>query len=173
MPRPRCPCRTPAVAGKAALRLKDAAVDARDGAAWSWAKGAATTKSELGDPTADDGFDLCVYDAGTLVLGATAPAGGVCPTKPCWKARKHGFDYANRKALPNGLKAITLREGASGKARITVGGKGVALRMPALTTLTGPLDVQLQRRTGGTCFGARYGAPFKKRDAKRLVDKAD
>ncbi len=177
-PTPACaatplPCRTPVVAGKAALTLKDAAVDARDGLTWTWAKGSATSNADFGNPTASDGYDLCIYDAGTLVLGAAAPAGGLCPTKPCWKARKHGFDYANRSAAPNGLKAIALREGAGGKARITLSGKGTALALPNLATLSGPLDVQLQRPSGGPCFGARYGAPFKKQDAKKLADKAD
>jgi len=167
------PCRTPTVGGKAALTLKDAAVDARDGLSWTWPKGSATTNADFGHPTVGDDYDLCLYDAGTLVLGAVAPAGGLCAKKPCWKARKHGFDYANRSAAPNGLRSITLREGAAGKARIVLSGKGAALPLPDLTTLTGPLDVQLQRPNGGPCFGARYGAPFKKQDAKKLADKAD
>ena len=100
-------------------------------------------------------------------------SGGTCGSKPCWKARKHGFDYADRAGTPNGLKAITLREGLAGKARMTVSGAGAALQLPGLMSLTGPLDVQLQRQTGGACFGAHYSAPFRKHTDKKLADKAD
>jgi hypothetical protein len=167
------PCRTPAVGGKAGITLRDAPSAKRDALKWTWAKGAATARNDFGDPVAGDGYDLCVYDAGQLVLGAAAPAGGLCPSKPCWKGRKHGFDYADRALTPNGLQSISLREGLVGKARITVAGKGGALPLPALGGLTGPLDVQLQRPAGGVCFGARYSAPFKKHDAGKLLDKSD
>jgi hypothetical protein len=176
-PTPRCaptplPCRTPAAAGKAVVELRDAAVDARDALRWTWAKGGATTKADFGDPLAADDYALCLYDAGALVLAAAAPAGGRCPTRPCWKVRTHGFDYGNRRRTPDGLASLRLRAGAAGKARIAVTGKGALLSPPSLTTLSGPLDVQLQR-PGGPCFGARYGAPFKRRSPKRLFDRAD
>jgi hypothetical protein len=63
--------------------------------------------------------------------------------------------------------------GHHGQGRVGLKGKGTQLPLPNLTTFTGPLDVQLQRPSGGVCFGARYGAPFKKQSAKTLVDKAD
>ncbi len=176
-PTPRCaatprPCRTPAVGAKAAVAIHDAAIDTRDAFAWTWAKGAATSVADFGDPLATDAWDLCVYDAGALVMSATAPAGGRCPTKPCWKRRTHGFDYADKTRTPNGLKTLAFRAGATGKARITVHGSGDALPLPALGPITGPVDVQLQ---GGAapCFGSRFSPPFKKHDPTKLIDKAD
>jgi FG-GAP-like repeat/Bacterial Ig-like domain len=177
-PTPLCattplPCRTPFVPRRSTLAITDATLSKRDALRWTWPKGAATTKADFGDPTTADGYDLCIYDGGTLVLGAAAPAGGVCPAKRCWKNRRTGFDYADRVRTPNGLAAIALRAGANGKARVAVSGKGAALPLPNLTTLAGPLDVQLQRRNGGACFGARYSAPFAKQTRAKLADKAD
>jgi hypothetical protein len=31
---------------------------------WQWKKGDATLPSELGDPTANDDYTLCMYDGG-------------------------------------------------------------------------------------------------------------
>ncbi len=167
------PCRTPAVAAKSALTMTNVAVAARDGFAWTWAKGAATAKPDFGDPLATTGYDLCVYDAGTLVMGAAAPPAGLCPKTPCWRSRKHGFTYADRTRTPNGLKGITLRAGGAGKSRIAVSGKGSALPLPNLANVTGPVDVQLQRSDGGPCFGTRFSPPFKKHLTTKLIDKSD
>ncbi|MCC6765406.1 MAG: VCBS repeat-containing protein [Deltaproteobacteria bacterium] len=165
------PCRTPAVAGKAALAISDAATAQRDAFAWSWTKGSATTVADFGDPATTDAFDLCVYDAGALVMSATAPPAGLCPKRPCWKPRKNGLDYADRARTPNGLQSITLRAGGTGKARIAVRAKGEHLTLPAPSGLAGPLEVQLQRPTG-PCFGARYPTPFKKQSPKKLTAKS-
>jgi hypothetical protein len=102
------------------------------------------------------------------VLAAAAPAGGLCPTRPCWKVRTHGFDYGNRTRTPDGLASLG-RRGGEGPNQVT--GNGPLLSPPNLATLTGPLDVQLQH-SGGPCFGARYAPPFKKQRAKRLFDRA-
>lgn len=166
------PCRTTAVAGKAAVTMRDAPGGARDAFAWTWGKGAPTSTADFGDPLTTDAWDVCVYDAGVLVLSATAPPGGLCPKRPCWKVRKQGFDYADRERTPSGIGNVTLRAGGAGKARLAVRAKGDHLILPSLSALTGPLDVQLQRPSGG-CFGARYNAPFRKQSPKSFADKSD
>ncbi len=178
-PTPACaptpePCRTPAVGEKALLKLQDRSPDDKDRLLWKWIKGATTPKSDFGDPLTADAYDLCIYDAGALVAGATAPVGGQCRTKPCWTDKRTGFDYKDNDFTPNGIQKMTLREGlAPGKAKIIVKGRGANLPMPALGSLTGPVDVQLRRSTGGLCFGATYSAPFQKNDGVTFKDKAD
>src|SRR5205085_699240 len=59
---------------------------------WRWSNGEATTEADFGDPLTDapvgTSYTLCAYDAGGLLVQATAPAGGSCgvlhPTA-CWK----------------------------------------------------------------------------------------
>jgi len=138
---------TPAVAGKALLKIKDGTPDDKDLLIWKWLKGAATTQMEFGNPLAADDYTLCMYDNGALVTSATAPSGGTCPT--CWTNDGNGFSYKNALRTPEGIQKLKLLAGGAGDARILFKGKGVNLRMPDLNTLTGPIDVQLIKTSGG------------------------
>jgi uncharacterized delta-60 repeat protein len=176
---PAAGCRPPVASGKAALFMKRAAGDPKAQLAWSWVKGAATTKADFGNPVASDTYELCVYD-GTpaLIATATAPAGGVCgpvrKPKPCWKATKTGFVYADKELTPDGLQSLKLKAGVAGKASIVLKGKGAALGLPAIP-LVQPVTVQL-RNSSGVCWEATYSAPAKKNTAgppAQFKDKAD
>ncbi len=177
-PTPACaptpePCRTPAVSGKSQIQLRNTAPDEKDSLQWKWSAGAATDKSEYGNPVSVDGYDLCVYDAGALVASQAAPQGGFCANKPCWSSKTKSFEYKDKDKTPSGIEKISLKSGVTGKASIQVKGKGGALGLPPLGPLTGPLTVQLRRRDGGICFGTTFGAPFLKDDGVTLKDKAD
>jgi hypothetical protein len=168
------PCRTPAVGEKASVKLQDRSPSSGDRLLWKWIKGATTPKSDFGNPVMTDGYDLCLYDNGSLIGSMAAPAGGVCDGKPCWAEKTKGFDYKDKELTPHGLQKIVMREGLlPGKAKIVLKGSGDNLDMPDLDAITGPIEVQLQRRTGGMCFGASYSAPFQKQDSAQLKDKAD
>ena len=56
-------CLTPAVAGRASVRLVDRppANDRSDAISWRWIKGT-TLKGQFGDPTASTAYTLCVRD---------------------------------------------------------------------------------------------------------------
>jgi hypothetical protein len=136
---------------------------------WKWGKGAATLKSEFGTPLTSSAFALCLYDANGVVLAASAPAGGLCGTKPCWRESGSGFGY--KRAGANGLLQISLKAGASGKAKIGVKARGDAFTMPALGAMTPPLEVQL--RNAGACWSATYSAPFGSATAALLKDASD
>jgi hypothetical protein len=177
-PTPACaptpePCRTPIAPGKSQLQLQDRFPDDKDRLGWKWSAGAATAKADYGDPTLSDGYDLCVYDAGALVAGFMAPAGGLCSNKPCWSSKTKSFAYKDKQLTPAGIEKIALKEGVAGKASIQVKGRGANLGMPPLAPFTGPIDVQLRRRDGGICFGTTFSAPFGKDDGVTLKDKAD
>lgn len=168
---PEVGCRVPTVSGKASIALTDKPDDTKDKLAWSWVKGSATAKAEFGDPLTATAYDLCIYNATpTLVLAASIPPGGVCGTKPCWKATRHGFVYANKFLTPDGVQQLTLAEGLDGRAKIAAKGKGVNLDMPPLP-LSPPVRVQL-KSTAGMCWEVTYSAPTKN-DAGQFKARAD
>jgi YVTN family beta-propeller protein len=161
---PRSGCKHPTAPLKASLYLKDQSPDDMDQAKWKWSSGAATTFAELGNPLATDDYALCVYDATSqLLLEMTAPAGGTCGTKPCWKqlgppTLPKGFKYKDVDGLPNDLDALALKAGVDGKAKMSLKGKGANIPMPALGSFALPLTTQLQSGNG-QCYEATMSTP--------------
>jgi len=157
---PRAGCLVPSAPFKAKLTLKNRPEDARDGLTWKWLVGEETSTEDFGDPLSIDDYTLCVYDESdteaAILLSATAPAGGACRKKPCWKLATSSPRYRDRDRTPDGLDLIVPRAGAVGKAKIIVKGKGENLRLPALP-LSLPIRVQLHAGTG-TCWEATYSA---------------
>jgi hypothetical protein len=164
-------CRTPIQAGKSKLLLKDKSPDDGDILIWKWTKGEATSKAEFGDPTASDGYALCVYEDDTLVREFEIPAGQTCSGgRPCWKDVPPGFTYRDKERTPDGVLSVKLLEGlADGDTKLKLKGKGSQLAMPDLSQLTGVLDVQLQQTDGPLCWGATYTPPFKKYDGSTFL----
>jgi hypothetical protein len=63
----------------------------------------------LGDPLGTDAYALCVYDASeNLLLQMTAPAGGTCGTKPCWKQLGPPILPTTLRTSPQGSDALPL-----------------------------------------------------------------
>ena len=88
------------------------------------------------------------------------PPGGVCGSRPCWKASgSTGFSYKNKAATPNGLTSLKLKAGVSGKASVQAKGKGTNLPTPVLG-LTLPVTAQLLITSGSTteCWQTTYTA---------------
>jgi hypothetical protein len=167
-------CRTPVVAGKALISLQDKSPDTKDQWQWTWAKGAATTKAEFGDPVNADDYVVCLYDGSGLRATLTAPAGGLCANKPCWSSKPKGFQYKDKDATPTGVTQLKLGAGTDGKAKIQVKGKGGLLPDLDLSTLASPVTVELKRAAGGVCWGAVYTfPPAIKNTAAQFKDKAD
>jgi cysteine-rich repeat protein len=170
---PRVDCRQPFIAGKASLMLKPGATPDRNLLKWGWLKGARTTLLEFGDPRTTTDYRLCVYDASGLRFTATAPAGGMCGTKPCWSALgTSGFKYKDKQLLPDGIQQLTLKQGADGKAKIQLTARGTPLALPGLATVTQPVRVQL-RNLDGLCWEAVYSAPASVHTSTVFKDKAD
>ncbi len=171
---PQPGCKAPIESGRAKVDLRD---DETDKGSWTWTKGTATAKAEFGDPTSATDYALCIYDttAGTpsLALAARIPAGGTCGTRPCWKATKAGFQYANKAGTGDGLTKLTLKQGLlPGQAKISAKGKGVNFPLPALPLAQDPtVTVQLKSRTGA-CWTADFSTAIEN-DAGRLKAKSD
>ena len=64
-----------------------------------------------------------------------------------------GYKYIDRDRTPDGILKTLLKSGVTGKARITVKGKGENLPFPAgFLPMATPVKVQLQNDTPGTCW---------------------
>ncbi|MEO6028203.1 MAG: hypothetical protein ABIR79_15170 [Candidatus Binatia bacterium] len=164
-------CKLPTKTGKGQLAIKDKPGTAADRTQWIWAAGAATTKTEFGNPGGTStGYSLCVYDGdGEVVSNARASGGGICDGKPCWKETPRGFKYRKRDISGSGLVntlQITLKEGAAGKAlggrnRKGWSGPGATAHptgpCPAREWRRDVLGIELQRPRQQECRGPLQG----------------
>jgi hypothetical protein len=91
-----------------------------------------------------------------VAVTATAPAGGDCDGKPCWKETGAGFKYADGVTSPDGLFTLKLSSNAAGKGKITLKAKGPLLTLPALPLAKDPrVTVQLVG-SEGQCWSADF-----------------
>jgi cysteine-rich repeat protein len=167
-PVPAVGCRQPTEPGKASVQLMDRG-PGRKKLQWRWTKGAVTPKSAFGQPTASVAYRLCIYDNSGEVFTAGIPAGGG------WKERPWGFSFQSRVGAPDGILAVTLREGlVPGKASVAVRGGGAFLSLSGLATLASPVTVQLTNTLATPeCWEAVYSTPFQRQDSTQLKDRSD
>ena len=172
---PATGCRKPTKAGAAVFQLKANAKPSKQSLSWNWGKGEATALADFGDPVnGSTAYQLCVYDStSTLVMSELVTAAGTCGKKPCWTTSKTGFKYTNKSPAPGGVQQILLTQGASGKAKIKVTGKGTKLGFPTLPLKQDSAVVVQLKNSAGTCWDASYSAPATKSDATQFKDKSD
>jgi trypsin/pre-peptidase len=155
---PRNDCTQPFVAQRGLLRLQE-----RPGKPqrlnWNWTHGSLTTKAQFGAPTLSTSYDLCIYDqtAGVdqVIYRTHLAAGAACNGNPCWTQNRRGYRYRDSRTTNGGITAVSLKEGADGKARITLVGKGDALSLPGLP-VSQPSTVTVQLSNGSSCWEARF-----------------
>ena len=134
-----CPDLPPAgcrQAGRSRLVLR--AGRRTDRVKYAWRHGAATSRTDLGDPIggAND-FALCIYDVpdgvATFDLDLHAPSEASCPSGPrrCWSEAGRGLVYTDKTGSPGGLRSLLLRPGDSGEAGLRARAAG-ELFLPAL-----------------------------------------
>ncbi len=157
-PRPTCLLGIKDLTNK--LEIVDKTADKNDRVAWTWAKGEATTREDLGDPLSGGNYAFCIFDeshpAPSLLFSAVSRP-GQCGKKACWKPlNAKTLRYKDGERFPNGIETVVLKTGEAGKAKVTVSGKGENLTLPALP-LPLPLRAQLQSETGA-CWETRYTA---------------
>ena len=170
---PRTDCLGEAVPNRSRLVMREKRGDSRrDVIKWRLKKGQAITPADLGDPTTDTDYELCLYVevAGVcwLVLHPDALAG------PGWQARRNGYVFKAKKGQhEDGLRKVRLRTGADGKARLQVKGKGALLDLRALPV---PADASIlvQLYNGADqCWSTEFGDAPLADDAKRFKDRSD
>ncbi len=167
---PATGCKT-AASGASQLQLREAVPASHDRLSWKWTRGHATTSGELGDPGTDTSYDLCVYAAGALVSRTTAPAGGTCGGRPCWRQTATGWTFTQPAPGARVLQKLVLRAGPDGRAKIVAKGRGANLALPSLPVVGMPLRAQLVNGAG-TCWEASYSAVLHN-DSTRLKAKSD
>lgn len=150
------------VGPKSQLQIKNnSSDDTKDKFTWKWQKGD-TSLDQLGDPTADTQYYVCLYAPG-LVFDAIIPNG------PPWAAAgSKGFKYKDNAGTAGGITKMKVKSGAVDKAKILVKGKGMALDDPL--PLTQPVLVQLQANNG-QCWEHQFSAPEKTNSADQFKDK--
>ncbi len=146
-------CKGTTTSGKAKLILKNRDNDKSDLALLRLSRGEATAMGELGDPQGSTAYELCVYDAGGLVLSARAPAGAK------WGASGGGFKYKDATRSPDGVQTAKLKSGDAGKTVLKLKAKGANLAMPGLG-LALPVVAQLRNDAAG-CWGESFSSPSK------------
>ncbi len=165
-------CKT---AGLTQLTIRNAADDSRDKLKFTWTRGEETSASDVGDPTVDTQYAVCVWDrvGGTaqLVMEMSAPPAGNCGGHPCWRAiGSGGFRYHDAGLLPNGIQQLNVFTGALGKAKVSVTARGVAMPDPPMPFQHDPTITVQVVNSIGSCWGADYvSAPRTNTDAKLVA----
>jgi cysteine-rich repeat protein len=148
-----------AVSGKSQLAFSgDPATPEKAKLKWKWASAAAFDTATLGDPSTVDALLLCVFDASGFRFDATAPAGGICGKKPCWKVDPGKIVYKNKQRTPDGVVKLQAKSGEAGKGKAQLQGKGANLALPT-TILDGPVEAFLLSGAGPACLQATYSTP--------------
>lgn len=170
-PEPSCRQAAP---GKAMLQIRDHLVASRDRFLWKWGKGEATELSEFADPpNGAAAYHVCVYDASASpqpLLDLGVAPGGLCGTKACWKATgTKGFAFRDRTAAQDGVTALKLGAGPTGKAKLLAQARGPGLAAPAMP-LVPPVVVQLLVEEGGEaeCWQTTFEAPLRTNTIDKL-----
>ena len=160
---PLAGCDTPA---KSILKLKDKDANGpgdKDQILWKFVKGPAALQSDFGDPLNTASIQLCLYDGtGALALESTVtPPGGICDTKPCWKAiSTKGYKYKDKAAAKDGAFKVVLKGNATdAKTKILFKGKNGNLGFTGgnpLLDASGTISVRLSNTDNANCWGADF-----------------
>ena len=96
-------------------------------------------------------------------MGATVAPGGMCGTKPCWKAVSgKGWTYKNKAGNGEGITKAQLKGGDAGKPQAQVQAKGASLPMPAPISVAEFFDqdpaviVQLHSSSPANCWSSTF-----------------
>jgi hypothetical protein len=115
-------------------------------------------------------YDVCLYDASDALVAALAVdrAGALCGRKPCWKARRAGFTYADPSASASGVAKLVARAGAAGKGKLTAQARNrmakgqTALQTGLAAALADDAAATAQvKASDGACFELRNAGVSK------------
>ncbi len=184
-------CRPPAAVDprrRPHLRVGNLSGDTSDSISWAGLSsipvGRNNAAGDFAEPESRQDYALCLYDESgptpNLIFRAVAPAGGDCPTRPCWRKLRYqgassgefrGFRFVDRERAPDGIRSLHLKTildrlniegiGFLRESQISLKASGPALSnrplgIPALP-LPLPLRAQFQAE-GGQCWEGRYSS---------------
>jgi hypothetical protein len=148
-------------------------LDLHERATWTW-KGSGVALPDFGDPTSVSSYRLCIYDADAgdygVAVTTSAPPGGTCGTRPCWKAKTgRGFLYSNRNSSAEGLTKLKLStNGTTGSIKVTA--RGAGLPTPSLPLDQDPDVVAQLVSSDAGCWQTTLSSPARTNDAGRFRD---
>ncbi len=156
---PRSGCKQPSQAAASSLVVRDP-LTGKPTLSWRWNKGSSTSLAELGNPRANDGVTVCLYDSSAgsslLVWEQAVSPGGLCTSKkPCWVKTKRGYRFRSPDGKQGGVVSVRLNSGDPGKANVSLRASGFNFAVPALPFDQDP-QVVLQLTSGQTCWEARF-----------------
>jgi hypothetical protein len=148
-------------ATKAVFKVKNKSLDTRDGVRFVWSGGPALV-GDMGDPTQDTRYELCVYDnTGVQIAMGVDPGTGWetvgSPSSP------KGFKYKDPAAQNDGVKLIKTKASNLDKAKAKVAGKGDALPDTAVLPFQFPVTAQLYA-SDGMCWEAEFDAAHTRKN---------
>jgi hypothetical protein len=147
--------------------------DKKDLVTWRWRSTTTINVADFGDPVNTTDYSFCIYANGVRVMELKAPAGGTCPTKPCWKSRgAKGFRYKDKDKHPSGISRIALRTSPPALADIVLRARGPNILFGSLP-FTQPVIGQLIKSDGPECWEATYSAPPIRNNIEVSQDKND
>lgn len=146
-PAPRGGCHVPT---RARVALRQGTTDDRDRLSFNWSRGDATLE-ELGNPVENTDYALCIYDNDGVLIDMDVPS-----NQTAWEAKgTRGFVYRDRNGTAEGATSLRLSASTSGRATMSVRGKGTGLPEPMLPA-TFPVTAQLVNGDTGVCFTATF-----------------
>ncbi len=120
-----------AVAAKVQLQFRANPTDpGKSQLKWKWIAGEALAQAELGTPSVDTDYTLCVYDSsdGQPSLSTWAH---VAPGSLWTDKNPRGWKYKDKLAVSDGVQSVSIKAGAAAKTKAMLVGRGAALRIPA------------------------------------------
>ncbi len=155
---------------KSILVVKNVAGDSdKDKLTWKWLKGDTTMLADFGSPATTTQYTLCVFTG-------TSPAAiiDVAPNSTLWEpAGTKGLKYKDLARNSDGVGKVLLKEGAAGKAKALLKGKGIKLPDPPAGPFALPVTAQLVNSTNSVCYEGVYDAPdIIKNEAEKFKAKA-
>lgn len=148
-------CRGAWPGGSRLVMRADPAGAGRQRVKWVWAKGESTVLGDLGDPTAQTAYDLCVFGSDGLLYHAPIAPGGP------WRRLASGFGLRDPGGLNAGIAVGRFTAGPSGGARLLLRGKGADVTMGASLVVPpgSTVTTQLYGERPGPCWTASYSTP--------------
>ena len=159
---------------RAKFELKDKATDKSDTIKWKWQKGEETFLADFGNPQSTTEYALCVYDesAGVPMLSTALQV----PPSALWTSKSSGAKYKDKLAASDGVKAIALKAGAEGKAKVQLTAKGTAIPMPTPVGVDQNFAqdtrviVQLVN-SEGFCWSSEFTGPAARNNGEQFKDR--
>ena len=132
--------------------------------AWRWREGAGveTALGDLGNPTVDTDYELCIFTrdlvaSGFARLRAELDAGATCGQGPCWESKANGFRYRDRAGSAAGVRKSVLTAKSNRRSSLKAAGLATNLSPPLANEVT----VQMSARDGAPsrCWSTTFTAP--------------